>query len=209
MWYNTLMINYDVGRIDTKTAKAYIHEHHYSRGSHNGPSPCYGLFDGAELIGVCMFATPCSENVRSSIYGKSRKNEVIELHRFHILDVTPKNAESWFLSRCLSLLGNDRPEKTAVVSFSDETAGHNGTIYRACNALYYGRSARARFYLDETGRLRHPRQNGHNITVKEAVEMSWTPTWREGKYRYLFLLGSGPKKKLLKKELLIETLPYP
>ncbi len=84
------MIDYIVKRISTKEAKEYIHKNHYSHGSHNGPSPCYGLFDGDELIGAMMFATPCSENVRSSIFGEEYKDHATELHRLHILDCTPK-----------------------------------------------------------------------------------------------------------------------
>jgi len=93
--------DYRVEKIKPKLAKEYIHKNHYS---HNGPSPCYGLFDKNDLIGVCMFATPCSENVRASLWGENTKDHVIELHRLHILDVTPKNTESWFISRVLKEL---------------------------------------------------------------------------------------------------------
>ena len=97
------MIDYEVRRIDTQIAIDYIKKHHYSHGCHNGPSPCYGLFspreedgyptmdlfDHSSLIGVLMFATPCSENVRASVFGENYKDWVIELHRLHILDCTP------------------------------------------------------------------------------------------------------------------------
>lgn len=178
-------MNYVISRISTKVAKEYIHKYHYSHGSHNGPSLCYGLFDGGNLIGVLMFATPCSENVRSSIFGSEYKSKVIELHRLHILDVTPKNTESWFISRCLDKLKEDKPEIECVVSFSDATEGHSGTIYRATNALYYGTSPQATFYIDGDGRLRHPRQCGVNITKKDALSRGWKPTKREGKFRFL------------------------
>ena len=63
------MIDYEIRRIDSKIAKEYIKKNHYTHGCHNGPSPCYGLFDSRKLIGVLMFATPCSENVRASVFG--------------------------------------------------------------------------------------------------------------------------------------------
>jgi hypothetical protein len=195
------MINYDIKRIDTKTAKEYIHKNHYSRGSHNSPSPCYGLFDKNNLIGVIMFATPCSENVRSSIFSVDRKNEVTELHRLHILDVTPKNTESWFISRALKKLKEDKPIINAVISFADPTEGHTGTIYKATNAYFVGISSAARFYRDKEGRLRHPRQNGTNITVEEAKKREWLVEKRLGKMRYLWLL---PLNKKHKKELIKE-----
>lgn len=189
------MKDYKVERIPCKQAKEYIIKHHYSHGCHNGPSPCYGLFDNDELIGVLMFATPCSENVRASVFGEQYKDCVTELHRLHILDITPKNTESWFISRCLKLLKQDKPQIKAVISFSDLTAGHNGVIYQATNAYRVGQTGKATFYLDENGRLRHPRQCGVNITKEMAKEKGWRAVKRDSKNRYLYILGNSKKER--------------
>ena len=186
---------YFIMRIGSKEAKEYIREHHYSHGCHNGPSPCYGLFEGLELIGVLMFATPCSENVRASVFGEEHKDWVTELHRLHILDVTPKNTESWFISRCLKMLKKDKPQIKAVLSFSDSTEGHEGTIYKATNAYRIGSTGTATFYMDQGGRLRHPRQNGVNITHEMAKERGWCPVKRGAKNRYLYLLYTSKKER--------------
>jgi hypothetical protein len=187
--------SYSIKRIRLKEAGEYIREHHYSHGHHNGASPCYGLFDDEMLIGVCMFATPCSENVRASVFGVEHKDAVVELHRLHILDVTPRNTETWYLSRCFRMLRQDRPQTKAVISFADPTEGHEGTIYKALNGIYCGRSSRARFFRDGDGRLRHPRQNGRNITMSEAKERGWTPVVREGKHRFLWILDRRWKSR--------------
>ena len=207
-------MDYEVRKIDSITAKEYIKKNHYSHGCHNGPSPCFGLFDNVgELIGVLMFATPCSENVRASIFGKDRKDEVTELHRLHILDVTPKNAESYFIVRCLKLLKKIKPKIKAVISFSDTTVGHEGTIYKATNAYRCGTTGKSTFYIDETGRLRHPRQNGVNITKEMAELKGWKPVVRQAKNRYLYILATNRKEgKQLVKEVLIkheENFGYP
>ena len=194
----TVVINYFVKKISAKEAKRYIHENHYSHGSHNGPSPCYGLFDNEELIGCLMFATPCSENVRSSVFGPEYKDNVTELHRLHIKDVTPKNTESWFISRCLKQLKIDKPQIWGVVSFADNTEGHQGTIYKATNAICAGETGSANFYIDTEGRLRHPRQCGVNITEDNKPE-GWTKVRRAAKSRFLFLV---PNDKRHKKQLL-------
>lgn len=164
------MIDYQVKRIPAKEAMQYICKYHYSHGCHNGPSPCYGLFEQEKLIGVCLFAVPCSERVRASVLGEEYKSHVTEIHRLHILDCTPKNTESWFISRCLKLLKKDKPGIWAVIAFSDLTAGHTGVIYKASNVYRLGTTRKMRFYINETGRLRHPRQCGHNTTVAEAKE---------------------------------------
>ncbi len=189
------MKGYEVKRIPCKQAKEYIIKNHYSHGCHNGPSPCYGLFDKDELIGVLMFATPCSENVRASVFGAEYKDSVTELHRLHILDVTPKNTESWFISRCLKLLKQDKPQIKAVISFSDLTVGHSGVIYQATNAYRVGHTSKATFYIDEEGRLRHPRQNGVNITKEMAKQKGWQAVKRDSKNRYLYILGNSKRER--------------
>lgn len=189
------MEDYEIKRIPCKQAKEYIFKNHYSHGCHNSPSPCYGLFDGSVLIGVLMFATPCSENVRASLFGAEYKSCVIELHRLHILDVTPKNTESWFISRCLKMLQKDKPHIHGVISFSDLTEGHNGVIYQATNAYRCGQTGTATFYMDENGRLRHPRQNGVNISKETAATRGWKPIKRGAKNRYVYILGSKSERR--------------
>lgn len=185
--------SYNIKRIACKIAKQYIHQYHYSKGSSNGPSPCYGLFDSDNMIGCLMFATPCSENVRYSLFGETYKDGVIELHRLHIKDCTPKNTESWFITRCIKELKRDRPNTLGIISFADPTEGHTGTIYKATNFIFDGTSSPARFYRDCNGRLRHPRQSGVNISIQQAKEWGWTIEPRMGKLRYIMLLNNKAK----------------
>ena len=205
--------DYDLCAISDTNAKAYIHANHYSHGSHGGPSPCYGLYQGVgglfgerELLGVIMFATPCSENVRISVFGKDFVKTVTELHRLHLSDKTPRNTESWVISRALRLLSVDRPNIRAVISFADPTQGHVGTIYQAANALYYGASETKRFWVDEQGRLRHPRQNGRNV---DGSALGWVSTLRQGKHRYLWLIGNKRVKKESQQRLKLQCHLYP
>ena len=122
--------DYKVYKIPPKVAKDYITKYHYTHGCSNVPHPCYGLFDKQyNLIGVLMFATPCSKDVRASLFRVEHKDWVTDLSRLHIKDVTPKNTESWFISKCLNLLKQDEPNIKAVISFSDKTENHDGTIY--------------------------------------------------------------------------------
>lgn len=206
--------SYDTGkarveRIATEIGKKFVKQHHYSKGIHNGPIT-YGLLRHDELVGVCAFANPCSENVCASVFGNDRKRFVTELHRLVLLDEMPKNSESWFIVRALKALKADFPKYEAVLSFADATQGHVGTIYQATNAIYTGRSGNATFFLDGSGRLRHPRQNGVNISLQKAAELGWQPTKREGKHRYLFLLPDNRKhRKVLMEQLLLPSLPYP
>ncbi len=161
-------------------------------------------------MGVCMFATPCSENVRSAPFGPAEKHRVTELHRLVLLDECPRNSESHFISRALKILLEKKPGIRCVLSFADPSAGHAGTIYQATNFIYTGQSSPATFYLDADGRLRHPRQNGHNVTKAEAVAWGWTPTKRAGKHRYAMIVGpTHAERRKWRGALRYEPLPYP
>ena len=207
----SLADRYTVTHIPAKEGRAFVKEHHYSHGIHNGPT-CYGLIDvdSADLVGVLAIATPCSENVRRSVFGPEHASRVTELHRLVLLEEIPKNSESFFIGAALRLHKQRRPDHWAVLSFADTTEGHVGTVYQATNAIYTGSSGKETFYLDEVGRLRHPRQNGVNISKEVAAARGWSPVVREGKHRYLFLL---PDNRSHKKELLrlcrLQNLPYP
>lgn len=202
--------NYKIEKIPAKIAKTYIKNNHYSKSCHNGPSPCYGLFINEELVGVLCFSTPCSENVRSSVFGSDMKDTVVELHRLHIMDkykgiTLPTGIESWFISRCLKRLKTDRPKTKGVLTFADTSEGHSGVIYKATNAYECGKTSKSTFFLDAKGSLRHPRQNGVNISKEEAKKRGWKPVKRDSKIRYLYLLPSskGEKVKLKRMCLLL------
>tara|TARA_R100000700_G_C3135651_1_gene119234 strand:- start:158 stop:766 length:609 start_codon:yes stop_codon:yes gene_type:complete len=191
---------YSVKHISAKEAKPFVIKHHYSHGAMKSPNPCFGLYDNQELIGVMLIATPCSESIRSFIFGKELKDHVKELHRLVLIDDTPSNTESWFISRCFKLCRVVRPDIWGLVSYADSTEGHNGTIYRASNAIYSGMTSKTTFYYDGV-RLRHPRQCGINITREEAKLRGWKAVRRESKHRFVFILG-GPAEKRKRKALI-------
>jgi len=200
---------YEVRLIKGTEATPYIRENHYSKTCHGRPFPCYGLFEADDLIGVIMFATPGSEVVRGSVFGPEHKDAVTELHRMHIQDHAPKNTGSWFIARALRLLVERKPEIRGVLSFADPTEGHMGTVYQATNFLYTGSTTARYFYRDGDGRLRSPRQEGKNIRVAEALAMGWTKEKRLPKHRYLALVGDRRERRIFKKLLKLDILPYP
>ena len=197
-----------VEKIQSKIGKEFIKKHHYSHGCHNGPMT-WGLFNNEELVGVIAFATPCSENVRKSVFGQEFKNNVTELHRLVLFDHIPKNSESYFIRASLKLLREYKPNIYAVLSFADSTENHKGIIYQASSAFYTGTTSKSTFFLDKDGRLHHPRQNGVNISKEEAIEREWKPVKREAKHRYLFILPKRKKRTKLLEKLKLNIMEYP
>lgn len=202
---------YVVLPVDFKTARAFVAQHHYARGMHNGPTALFGLWDGPSLLGVVAFATPCSEAVRSSVFGPDHKGRVTELSRVVLIDEAPHNSESFFVSRALRLLKESRPDIWAVVSFADTAHGHVGTIYQASNLWYAGRSKSAQHFIDTEGRIRHRRQCGTNITTAEALARGWTPGRSGIKHRYIASLPDDKRHERHLSELLLlsRITPYP
>lgn len=198
----------DVRGLKTSFGKEFIIENHYSHGSHNGII-AYGLYDDSGLRGVCGFSCPCSENVRISVFGEEDKDRVIELSRLVCDDDTPKNTESWFVSRAINLLHKDFNNYNAIISFADETEGHKGTIYQALNFLFCGWTTPTTFFEDGEGRLRHPHQCGVNITLDEAKRRGWRSVKRGAKRRYVLLVGHWKEKEKLQKKLRWVQQPYP
>lgn len=208
--------DFEVRKVKSSIGREFIVEHHYSGTCHGGPMT-WGLYDTAhddELVGVIGFATPISENVRKSVWEdeheEEMKNYTTELHRLVTFDDCPHNTETWFISRGLDALKEYKSKYRAVISFADSTEDHDGTIYQASNAIYYGKTGEHTFYRDQDGALRPPRQNGVNISKDEARDRGWDIEKRSHKHRYLFLLPDPYESKDDLREMLdVEEKPYP
>jgi len=224
--------DFSINKLPKGTARDFITEHHYAGGCGNAIM-AWGLHHTptSELLGVIAFQTPISENTRASIFedidGPASKNldecgcshisdrhgyreHVTELHRMAIVDHAPHNTATWFISRALDRLKDHKPKYWAVISMADTTEDHDGTVYQAANADYYGTSSARTFYEDESGRLRNPRQCGKNITRAEASKRGWEPVKRDTKHRYVFWLPDPYQSKEELRELAeIDLQPYP
>lgn len=191
----------------------YIRENHYT-GTCNPISNKWKIVhetdDGSEIVGAIVFANPMSEQVREFIAGSGNERQVTELHRLYTDDDCGKNVESWFIANALSALKKKKPKYRFVVSYADETEGHEGTIYKATNAWFTGKAQERKFYRDQDGNLRSPREAGENVTLADADERGWTVEKRETKFRYVFPLPDPyESREDVRDDLACETMPYP
>ena len=148
------------------------------------------------IVGAVAFATPCSEAVRSSVFGVEYKERVTELHRLHMQPHL--SGTGWtlkFLAAVLRDIHTRRPDLWAIVSYADTTEGHEGGIYRAASFIDVGLVGSPRkFYRDADGRLRHPRQNGVNISRGAAAAMGWSCEMRGRKRKFIKILKRCPAR---------------
>lgn len=181
---------YDVGELDDdKEPKAFIAAHHYAA-SYPAARFRFGLYRGAQLVGVAVFSEPMHEAVLTNVFPVPAR-EASELGRFVLLDDVPGNGESWFLARCFDLL---RTQIAGVVSFSDPVArtnaagavvfpGHYGCIYQATNATYTGLATPRTQRLLPDGTVLSPR----SIQKVRKQERGW-----RGVAQKLEQLGAEP-----------------
>ncbi len=147
--------------IDQAAAKAFVCSNHYSR-SFPASRLNVGLFRkgafGSErLCGVATFSVPMSQAVIPAYFPELQPAQGVELGRFILADDVEANGETWMLARAFKALRTALPGVRGIVSYCDPLPRHNaegvvvkrghiGTIYKAHNARYRGRS-RARMLL--------------------------------------------------------------
>jgi hypothetical protein len=142
------------------------------------------ILDG-EPVGMILYALPPRET------SKRYRGETWELARLWIDDSVPTNAETWLIAQSVKWIKRNRPEVECLVSYSDPSRGHAGTIYKAANWSEDGRTDEGRKtprfdYQDETGK-RYSRR-GH---VPAGAVITRVP--RVSKYRFKYDLRRGAR----------------
>ena len=95
-----------------------------------------GNFNIPELIGVCVYTRPAGASAAKK-YWPDNPDKCLELRRLCLIDDTPKNAESYFVSRTIKWL-KKHTDWEYIISYADPEEGHSGVIYRASNFKYDG-----------------------------------------------------------------------
>jgi len=90
-----------------------------------------GNFGIPEMVGVCVYTRPAGPSAGQSYYPEA-PDKVLELRRLCLIDETPKNAESFFVSRSIKWLKKNT-DWEFILSYADMEQGHSGVIYRASN----------------------------------------------------------------------------
>lgn len=89
-----------------------------------GPS-ARGSFTYRDDFGVIVFASPASRRL---------PKEWLELARWCLTGEKNGGSRQWSLAS--KWIANECPKATTVVSYSDPSVGHTGSLYRACNWIW-------------------------------------------------------------------------
>lgn len=205
---------YSVKPIKHYETKEWLLYKHYAK---RMPSISYafGLYEDRNLIGVCTFGMPQSNDLRESICGIEKRDFVYELNRLVIDDNLDKNTLSFFVSQALKLL----PSPLIIVSYADQNKGHHGYIYQATNFLFTGYGGDTREFIVNNKQIS---TRSYKDTLKSNGLWNYDLTYAENviknggeviklmpKYRYVYFIGSKAEKKEFNKLLRFSVKPYP
>ena len=121
--------SFRVKEIEYGACKPFCIRWHYSKSCPVGQA-YFGLYSGLYLIGIACFGPPAMKN-QKDCYSCD-----IELRRLCCIDDTPKNTESFFISKTLIMLRKFGVKR--VLSLADPNHGHSGGIYKATNFTFLG-----------------------------------------------------------------------
>lgn len=131
--------DWDVRRIEAAVARPFIHQFHYARGCSTTAVYTFGLFlraSPAWLAGVTWWLPPT--RVAAESVNKEQWQKVLSLSRMAVFPMVPKNACSFMLARAVRHIRGDG-RFVSLVTYADESQGHEGGVYRASGWTYVGR----------------------------------------------------------------------
>lgn len=190
-----------IGPVSYELVKTVLAEAHYAKRP-GSTSVRLGMWIEDELAGVVTYGTIPRPNSRA-ICGSQFQAQVLELTRLALYDWAPPNSESVLIAESMRHLRQERPDIRILISYADSRYQHVGTIYQATNWIYTGASTGDVVYQCDDGRTLHPRTVGWTPTTPGR----WIPAGN--KHRYVFFLGSGAQKRVLRRALRWPALPYP
>lgn len=189
--------------LDPQTAISFVSTWHYSRTAVAGMLRFGWVIDG-DLVGVSIY-DPGVHQIRTGVFGPEYYRHVIHHHRLAIRPDAPDQTASRFIGAILQWLRVNRTDVWAIVTYADlceQKNGkiHNGTIYRATNAVYTGIKAKGNLKFEDTeGQIRTTQGLKHVGTWPErraeAARRGWTESRCKGKARYVYLLGTKRQRR--------------
>jgi hypothetical protein len=168
----------------------FLQSFHYA-GFGRSAKVVYGAYLHNTLIGVCKFSTPIRTEVATSI--GLLPSQVLELDRFCIHpNYQKKNLASWFISRCAKLAFAVFSDVVSLISFSDSTFGHVGTIYKASGWKQVHVVPPDYHYVSPDGFVVHKKtlydhasRNGSK-EADYALEFGYVKAWGKSKTKFRF-----------------------
>lgn len=174
--------------VDTRVARRMVEAYHYAAGASNTNTYLHGLFPAKsffdeECVGVAWWIPP-TKSAALATYPRQWQG-VLSLSRLVIAPGVSKNACTFLLGRSMKLI--DRHRWPCLVTYADEWQGHTGTIYKAANWAYIGRTKPEATYTID-GRMVSRKAGPKTRTKDEMEALGATMIGRFSKRKYVHIV---------------------
>lgn len=164
----------------------FIFEKYHYKGGHMGGGISYNLcltFNNKIVAGAVLGKTRQDKK-----YSSNGLKKVIEIRRMACLEEAPKNIESYFLSKIIWFLKKNT-DIEEVISYSDQSVGHKGTIYKAANFELIGETSPSK-HVFWNGIRYHPRsltiERPYSHRMRKAIKTG-EATLETGEPKLIFI----------------------
>lgn len=167
----------------------FLNTWHYAQKGKPGKFVYVAKFKG-DIIAVAKFG-PVSRKEIATTLGETTKT-AFELDRFCIHPMRQKkNFGSYFLSRATKAFFEKFKEIRVIISFSDSTFGHDGSIYKACNWKEHSKVKPNYVYIDNNGWVMHKKTlynhalGVHSNEKEYAEKNGWKKVFGKEKTKFI------------------------
>ena len=139
-------MDYIVLKTERSIAKPFVIKHHYSQ-AFGKASIILGLYKVGEpkLLGIITFGQCSGRLVAQSVIEGGSHETVFEFLRMCVLDECDC-PRTFFMSKAISILKQNFPKIKCLVTYADQTEGHDGTVYKANSWKYVGKTGKKYHY---------------------------------------------------------------
>lgn len=165
----------------------FICANHYAKGCANTATERFGLIKSGKLVGAALWMPPtkvCAQTVHPEW------KMVLSLSRLALAESEPCNAESLFIGAMIRQIKRAR-RWVALVTFADQSQGHNGVIYKATNWTYVGLTKPEPRWVDRSG-AQVSRKATKSRTKKQMEELGYRMDGKYSKHKFVMVLHSRP-----------------
>ena len=137
---------------------------HYKKGNMGGGiSTCFAMYLDGNMVGGSVMGLPRHQK---------KYPKAIDIRRMVCTDASPKNSESYFIGQIRKWIRNNTDYEN-ILSYSDPTVGHFGTIYKA-SGFYNAGNTNSSKYVVWRDKTYHPRSlsidRPYSYKLREAVK---------------------------------------
>jgi hypothetical protein len=180
--------DYEVQPISLETARTLVSAFHYAKGGSNTATYRHGLFKKPyffelSCLGVAWWLPPTKAAALATY--PANWQGVLSLSRLVIVPDTPKNACSFLLAASMKRI--DRVRWPCLVTYADTWQGHVGTIYKATNWTYVGKTKPTAVWVRD-GRVIARKAGARTRTKQEMLALGCVCKGRFSKHKFTHIV---------------------